>query len=65
MHVSGLGQMLNPLSTCFASAGVQGLVAMEVDLHLDGSVTRGAQERTLDQEMPKLFGLRRNPAQAP
>ena len=48
-HVSGLGQMLNPLNTCFASADVQVLVAMEVDLNLDGTVARGALQRILDQ----------------
>ena len=48
-HVSGLGQMLNPENTCFASASTQFVVATEVDMNLDGTVARGAQHRILDQ----------------
>ena len=48
-HQSGLGQMLNPQSTCFVSSGVHLLVASEVDLHLDPQVLRTPDETNLDQ----------------
>ena len=48
-HRSGLGQMLNPDSTCYVSSGVHLLVASEVDLHLDPQVLRTPDETNLDQ----------------
>ena len=53
-HQSGLGQMLNPQSTCFASSVVHLLVATEVDLHLDPQVLRTPDETNLDQVSTSL-----------
>ena len=39
-HISGLGQMQNPNNSCFASASIQCLTAMELDLYLDPTVMR-------------------------
>ena len=47
--MSGLGQMLNPQNTCYAAATVHCLVAMEVDLQLDGTAARGPNHMNLDQ----------------
>ena len=53
-HMSGLGQMLNPDSTCYVSSGVHLLVASEVDLHLDPQVLRTPDETNLDQVSTSL-----------
>ena len=48
-HISGLGQMQNPNNSCFASASLQCLTAMELDLYLDPTVVRSANCRNLVQ----------------
>ena len=48
-HHSGLGQMMNPLNTCFAASTVQLVVAAGLDEHLDPTVALGAGERLLAQ----------------
>ena len=48
-YVSGLGQMLNPHNSCFASASIQCLSAIEVDLHLNNTIARPTNHRNLDQ----------------
>ena len=48
-HTSGLGQMQNPNNSCFASASLQCLTAMELDLYLDPTVVRSANCRNLVQ----------------
>ena len=48
-HASGFGQMLNPYNSCFASASIQCLTTLELDLHLDPNVERSANFLNLDQ----------------
>ena len=48
-HASGFGQMLNPYNSCFASASIQCLTTLELDLHLDPNVERSANFSNLDQ----------------
>ena len=48
-HASGFGQMLNPYNSCFASASIQCLTTIEVDLQLDPNIGRYANLLNLDQ----------------
>ena len=48
-HISGLGQMQNPNNSCFASASIQCLTAMELDLYLDPTLVRSTNSRNLVQ----------------
>ena len=48
-HASGLGQMLNPYNSCFASASIQCLTTIEIDLHLNPHVERSPNDLNLDQ----------------
>ena len=47
------------------SCTVQGLVAVQLDLHLDAKVQRSSQHAALDATIIQMFSAARNPAQPP
>jgi hypothetical protein len=60
--------MLNVFPTgqsCYISSVVQGLTAVEADLHLDLQAVRDPAHTALDAAVTQLCGARRNPAQGP
>ena len=51
-----------PGNSCYVSAVIQGLTAIEMDLHLDGAAARGPEQAALDAALVQLCGDRRDPS---